>query len=329
MRKAVFNLEFPSWTKELNIHGHRFYRAEHYQERVKALQHLIVCHSEFSIPRNTGGHSHTAYVDLPTTDQDAVISPGPGSTALDDIILLLSLFTNRDVFALDESTQATLANAVIIADPRESRMLGILACSIPYRKDDSAGDDSPGNAGFAEGLNAVYTLIRSADWQREYGPGHFLLLAKYALLPNHPLSIAFTQCWTIWEHIHGLLTRNEGRRNRRRRTDRRESVLPESVEKIQFLLRRLALKGGEPGNSKRIRALSSIRNKLVHEGKFPEYESIGKDVMLFINLTQFLIAHTLGLVPANVMNTIERLEEFLNAHGGAVASTPESGIAAF
>ena len=315
MRKAVFNLEFPSWTKEICIHGYRFYRVENYEERLKALQHLTNCHSEFSVLRNEGGHSHTAYVDLPDSEPIAVISPGTGSTALDDIVLLLSLFTGREVLAFDEPIGDKHADGVIIANPNESRRLGVLICSIPYRSDDS-GEYPPGNAGFADGINAVYARIRSAQWQREYGPSLFLLLAKHALLPNHPWSIAFTQCWTIWEHLHGLLKRNGHKRAGRGQNGRWGQKRPEAAEKIQFLLNRYALNGGSPKDRVRVRALAEIRNSLVHEGRFPEYESVGKDVMLFVNLTQFLLARALGLVPSNVMNTIERLEAFLNEHGG-------------
>ncbi len=315
MRKAVFNLEFPSWTKEISIHGYRFYRVNNYEERLKALQHLTNCHSELSVSRNEGGHSHTAYVDLPNSEPTAVISPGTGSTALDDITLLLSLFTGRDVLSLDEPTGDKYVDGVIVADPNISRRIGVLICSIPYRRDDS-GEDTPGNAGFAEGINAIYSRIRSQQWQRQYGPSHFLLLAKHALLPNHPWSIAYTQCWTIWEHLYGLLNQTGHRRTGREQAGRRGQTGPEAVEKIQFLLNRYGLKGGSPKDRVRIRSLASIRNSLVHEGRFPEYASVHKDVMLFINLTQFILARALGLMPSNVMNTVERLESFLSEHGG-------------
>jgi hypothetical protein len=68
MRKAVFNLEFPSWTKEMSIHGYRFYRVTNYEERLKALQHLSNHHSEFSVSTNEGRHSHTAYVEPPSSE---------------------------------------------------------------------------------------------------------------------------------------------------------------------------------------------------------------------------------------------------------------------
>ena len=321
MRNAVFNLEFPPWTKEVSIHGYRFYRVANYQERLEALQHLTGHHSEFSVSTNEGGHSHTAYVELPSSEPAAVISPSAGSTALDDITLLLSLFTGREVLSFDEPTGDKHADGVIIANPNLSRRLGVLICSIPYRQEisdqrDDSGEYPPGNVGFAEGINAVYSLIRSAQWQREYGPSHFLLLAKHALLPNHPWSIAFTQCWTIWEHLYALLMRNGHRRAGRGQSGRQGQKRPEAAEKIQFLLKRYGLKGGSPKDRVRIRALAEIRNSLVHEGRFPESESVGKDVMLFVNLTQFLLARALRLAPSNVMNTIERLEEFLNEHGG-------------
>ncbi|HLK99399.1 MAG TPA: hypothetical protein VK539_02400 [Myxococcaceae bacterium] len=307
MRKAVLNLEFPSWTKEITIHGYRFYRVNNYEERAKQLQHLVGGHFEFTIRRNTGGHSHTAYVEIPDSEPTSVIAPGPGSTALTDIILLLALFTGRDVFTIDEPIEDALANGVLVADPREAQRLGVLITSIKYRADD-AGDYPPGNAGFAETINAVYSWMRSPQWRREYGPGHFLLLAKQALLHNLPWSIAFTQCWTIWEHVYGLMTRNTPKRAIKGRKGQKRV---EAAEKIQAVLKRYGLKGETPKDRVRIRALAAIRNSLVHEGRFPEGKSVGEDVQLFLNLTQFLLASILRLAPSNVMNTIERFEEFL------------------
>jgi len=220
----------------------------------------------------------------------------------------MRLFAGREVFSLDEPIGDTQGDGVIVANPHVSRRMGVLVCSIPYRSDHS-GKYPSGNVGFAEAINAVYAQIRSTEWQRDYGPSHFLSLAKHALLPSHPWSVAFTQCWTIWEHLHGLLERNEHKR------DGRKKRRPEAAEKIQYLLRRYALKGGSPKDRARIRVLAEIRNSLVHEGRFPEYDTVHKDVSLFVNLTQFLLASALKLAPSNVMNTIEQLEAFLNEHG--------------
>jgi len=61
----------------------------------------------------------------------------------------------------------------------------------------------------------------------------------------------------------------------------------------------------------RINSLAKIRNRLVHFGHFPESNSVYDDAVLFIRLTEFIIAKTLGLGPSNMFNTIEGLEDFL------------------
>ena len=62
---------------------------------------------------------------------------------------------------------------------------------------------------------------------------------------------------------------------------------------------------------KKIEALAEIRNRLIHFGRFPERESVRDDAILFIRLTEFVIAKTLGLSPSNVFNTVENLEKYL------------------
>jgi hypothetical protein len=311
MPKVVYNLEFPYLREEMLLGGYRFYRAENYPERLKSLQHLVSCHSEFYVPATTGGHAITAYVEPPAEELPAVLSPYPGNTALADIILLLGLFTGRDVF-IEESA----VDGVIIADPRESRRIGTLRCAIPYRRRinptsdggaTSATDDDEGFAridhtdvGFEEGFNRVYTWIRSEEWQRQYRTGHFILLAKSALQPNHPLGIAYTQCWTVWEHLHGLHHRVSG-----------EGRGPIAVEKIRFLLGKYGLKEVPNEHLHRLRPLTQIRNSLVHEGTFPEYPSVWEDANLFIALTGCLLASVLRLTPTNVLNTTERLDKLL------------------
>jgi len=68
-----------------------------------------------------------------------------------------------------------------------------------------------------------------------------------------------------------------------------------------------------------------MRNKLIHFGHFPRSsenapkhepsDSSGQgwlyDAILFIELTEFIITKTLGLSPSNVLNTMEKFEDFL------------------
>ena len=65
MKRKIYNLEFPPWCPEINIYGYKFFRVKDYEHKVKTLQHLVSCISEFDIKQNTGGHAETAYVELP------------------------------------------------------------------------------------------------------------------------------------------------------------------------------------------------------------------------------------------------------------------------
>ena len=74
-----------------------------------------------------------------------------------------------------------------------------------------------------------------------------------------------------------------------------------------------ALRGEIDKNSmEQIKSLAEIRNRLIHFGRFPDRNKVHNDAVLFIRITEFVIAKTLGLSPSNVFNTMEKLEEFIN-----------------
>jgi hypothetical protein len=286
----------------MTIFGYRFTRLEDYRDRVVRLQHLVTSYSEFEIRANTGEHAITGYVDLPDREEKAVLEWAESSnTALSDILLLLSIFTGRDVFVVD-STSDDSSDDVIVADPRVYQWGGVLICSIPYKKqpiDHDLGYD----IGFEEGLNQVYTLIRNEEWQCKYQRGFFLFLALQAFR-RQSLEAAFIQCWTIWEHLFTVLNRSWLSSKQIRQLS--------SSEKIAFLLVEYALRDQiDDSARKRIRSLAEIRNRLVHFGRFPEHGSVHDDAVLFVRLTEFVIAKILGLSPSDVFNTMEKLEDFL------------------
>jgi len=260
---------------------------------------------EFEILANTGSHAVTAYVDLPEREKKSVFKQrGSANTALSDILLLLSILTRRDVFTVDNASDGG-KNKVITADPRIYDWGGVLITSIPYKEHPIPDNEPHGyNIGFEKGINQVYSLVRSEDWQRKYKGGHFLILAQQAFR-NQPLETAFTQCWTIWEHLFTV-------HNDRWLSDEAIRRL-NSTEKIAFLLVEYALKGNINKNEKnRIESLVKTRNRLVHFGHVPEGSS-ADDATLFIRLTEFIIAKIFGLEPSNVFNTMEGLETFLKS----------------
>lgn len=304
MKRKIYNFEFPSWCPEVNICGYRFFRVEDYEQKIKRLQHLVTGTSEFEIKQNTGGHSLTAYVENFGEEDKAILQwKNEDTTALQDILLISSLFTGRDVFDVDEQFEED-SNITIIADPRYHQYGGVLRTSIPYERSSHSEDGFHFfNIGFESEINRIYQLMRTDEWQQEFEKGHYLLLAKQAFR-RQIVESTYIQCWTIWEHLFAVHNKKWLSVDEIRRLN--------SSEKIAFLLNKYALVTEIDNIAReRIRSLSEIRNKLVHSGRFPERSSIHDDADLFIRLTEFIIAKTLGLFPSNLFNTIEKLEAFL------------------
>ena len=307
-KRFVYNLEFPSWCPEIKIAGYRFSRVPDYEEKVIRLQHLISGTSEFQIKATTGGHAQTAIVECPENENRAVLDwADKDYSALTDILLLLSIFSKREVFVLEPQEDCVdniLSKMVIVSDPREYYWGGILRCSIPYDKHPINPDPYGYDMGFEKGINQIYTLIQSEEWQKKYRRGFFLFLARMAFR-RQPLEAAFIQCWTIWEHLFSILNQERMSSEQIRKIS--------SVEKVSFILVKYALTGEIDKNSRsRIRTLADVRNRLIHYGKFPERGQVHDDADLFIRMTEFVIAKILGLSPSNVLNTVEDLESFLN-----------------
>ena len=233
MKQPVYNLEFPSRCPEMTLFGYRFDRVDDYQEQVRRLQHLVTVYSEFETSANTGAHAITAYVEIPEHEEHAVLEwANDDATALSDVLLLLSIFMQRDVFVIRPQTTED-AVGVITADHRVYVGGGILRCSIPYKKHPLEPEPFGYDIGFEEGLNQIYALIRSEEWQHKYRRGYFLFLARMAFR-RQPLEAAFIQCWTIWEHLFAILNRNWLSPRRVRQIS--------ATEKISYILVEYALK---------------------------------------------------------------------------------------
>jgi len=320
MRKEVYNLEFSRNCPDLTIFGYQFTRVDDYRSRITNLQHLITSYSEFEIHANTGKHAVTAYVEIPEHEHEAthVWADGSNATALTDILLLLSIFTRRDVFMVDKAIDDD-AGKVIIADPRFYPSGGVLGASIPHEEQliDPTNPLSGYNIGFEKCLNQIYKLIRTEEWKHKYQSGYFLFLAQQAFRSRSP-DIAFILCWIIWEHLFAVLNRN--------RLSDEEIEKQGAYNKIAFLLVEYDLKGKVDNPTReQLEPWRNMRNNLIHFGRFPESngnvpkhefsDSSGQgwlyDAILFIELTEFIITKTLGLSPSNALNTMEKFGDFL------------------
>ena len=316
MRKEVYNLEFRSECPAMTVFEYQFTRVDDYKDRLASLQHLVTVYSEFEIHANTGKHAVTAYVGIPESEKRAVLAWADGSnTALSDILLLLSIFTRRDVFAVDNAIDDGTGK-VIIADSRFYPSGGVLGASIPYeeRLIDPADPLSGYDIGFEKCLNQIYELIRTEEWKDRYERGYFLFLAQQAFRSRSP-DIAFTLCWVIWEHLFAILNRKWLSEDRLRRIH--------SSDKVAFLFVKSEVKDNiTEENRKQIEKWIKIRNRLVHFGRFPgvkpknsvkhssEYDSVYDDVISFIRFTEFIIAKILKLSPSHALNTKE-MDAFL------------------
>lgn len=300
----VYNLEFPSHIEKIDIFRHVFTRHDNYEERFLSLQHLVSGFSEFHIKKTTGTHQITAQVELPSNIEPPVFEwrDAPFGV-LSDILLLLSMFTGREVFIFHPFKEVD--EYPITADSRVSPWGGILRVSIPYLEGPRDEWGFAGDIGFENGINKVCQLIRSEDWQHKYRNGYFLLLAKQAF-KRQTLESSFLQCWTIWEHLFTIHNDDW--------LDRKQIEKLPAADKITYILIRYALRNEIDSIARnRINTLSEIRNRLIHFGRFPERDAVHDDAILFIRLTEFIIAKTLGLMPSNLFNTIEKLEEFISS----------------
>ena len=306
----VYNLEFRCHCDEVTVFGYRFRRVREYRERLLSLMHGVHFVSEFNVPINTGSHALTATVEFSTPEHSAVLGwTGTDATALLDVVLLLSLFTSRSVFIDDPAARGEDDAFFVTHDPRQYPWGGILVTSLPYVQSPGKGktEDERNRKSYDQGmeihLNGIYERIRQPSWLEEYRRGHFLLLYKWAA-QQRTVDAAFIHCWTIWEHLFAVLNDSWMSRAHIQKVN--------ASEKIAGLLVRFAFrKRLQEGEKKRLEEIAEIRNRLIHFGMFPEREKVHADAVMFIRMTEYIIAQALGLTPSNIFNTVEEFESFL------------------
>ncbi len=312
----IYNLEFPSYREELHINGYIFRRVKNYKTRFLALQHCVSCLSEFQQEINQGSLQVTATVQVPISEKGAVFRSGDlGSTELDDILLLLSILTRRDVFSVRKRCKSGLMRiphlpegAIVFNSPHCYPAGGIARVSMPRLKTESDLGHGHYDGALEHGITAILELTRSTEWRTRYNEGHFLTLFNLGM-SNTSLEGQFTLCWTIWEHLFAVLNRNELEphviRNIR------------AEQKIQFIFSELFQLQDMESLKLRVKPLVRARNRLVHNGFFPEdneqEQEWHKDAaVLFVELTERVVVRILEIgEAANHLNTIERLERWL------------------
>jgi hypothetical protein len=297
---AVYNLKFEWPDEKMKIGPYVFVPADGYCDRYRRLQHLVNVGGGYcgSTQATTGGHQVTGTVHLPDEMSPAALGWGHDKpTALDDILLLVSIFTGRQVFALDPS----IAGGPIIADPRKFQYGGGVGLSLGKvtRRDEFGADDYALN--LSVGTSAVLERMRGDAWRSKYGDGRFLFLFA-AACHRQILESSFLLCWAIWEHLFRLDHEHWLSRETLKRMNPRE--------KVRFILTEYGLRNRiSEEDAKSVDRLTLVRHALVHDGAFEKDEDAGA-ADLFVRLTEFVIAKILGLEPSGVFSPLERLAAF-------------------
>lgn len=297
---AIYNLEFEAHGDSMIVAGYRFTRHPEYRERIHMMNHIISSVHEFDIKPTTGSHVITGNVELPPKERRSKLPWQTNQTELKDVELLLSLFTGRDVFSVEDTADERFA---IIRDPRVHYWGGTMRCSIPYEA--SCRDPMESyDIGFEKQMNRMCRLIRSRAWQGKYKGGYVVFLAREAFL-FQTIEKAFANCWTIWEHLYTVF-------NPLNLTPKQVQK-KWSAEKIAYILEHYGItpKLGQKKIEKLGKYLSQMRNDIVHFGRMPRRKSARADAKLFIELTAYVMAIIFELPPSNVMNVKEHLAKLL------------------
>lgn len=315
----IFNLEFPPYVNELKIGNYLFKRAENYKEAFDGMMCLVNSSgSEFNASIKVGSHQITATVEIPQKEKKCALLFGDKKlTQLDDILFLLTIFTDRNIFKKDWEDSDNIA---VISDHRIHQYGGQLACSIKYdskwkhvdtgelkTEQEMKGipifDYHQINIGFENTLNKTFDLISSEKWQGKYEGGYFLFLFKSAM-QRQIIETSFISCWTIWEHIFAI--------KNRKWLDNKAIEQMSGDKKIAFILNEYFLKSINDTARKNIQKINKTRNRLIHFGKKTEQIDY-KEMEMFIRLTEQLIAIILELSPSNIFNSFEDLDNFLTS----------------
>lgn len=313
----VYNLEFPDYIHELNIGGYRFVRVPDYENAFKKLQHKVeVIGSEFHVVPVTGSHQITATVEIPDSESDAILpwNPEMKATLLQDVVLFLTLFTGRNVFALEPLQE----KQIITADPRlhpwgaqfhlsiqreiiwQNRHSGEIISDAQMQGQQKA-DYNLLDFGLENTIKGVLATIMLPEWKNEYDNAFFLFTFRQAMRQDN-LEPAFLLCWTIWEHLFAIHNRNW--------LDASSIEQTSGDKKIAFILNKYLLVSIDDVARGEIKRIARARNRLVHFGPIPENVDY-EEMEMFIRLTEQIVAIVLRLEPSNAFNSLDRLKEFL------------------
>ncbi len=298
----------------MSILGYEFIRAEDYEDRVKRLSHHISSVGEFEISYSTGEHMITATVESPPNEHQSPLAHGQPVTILEDLLLILSLFTGREVFSTENNYIKCDVPVAIARDFRPYLGYQSLGVSIPARMFEGDGEP-PCDVGFEEGLERVLKHIHNKEWLEKFEQGIILFIARQ-IFTFQVLEKAFLMAYVLWEHVFYMEKRTTLSEKQIKDTD--------GAQKVRFLLERYGFTPKLNGEQKTsiYESLTQTRNNLVHYGMFRQKEHEQHDAIQFVELTTRLLAKILGLEPADAKNTQEWLETMIRCKPESVRSAP-------
>ncbi len=307
--KSIYNLEFPTGVRQLNICNYVFDAVSNYDEAYGLMPN-------YSVTQITGSHQITATVSIPDTEAKAtLIFENAALTKLHDILFFLSIFTGRNVFAKDWNGEEP-----IIEDYRPHTAFGgQLRLSINLNSkfkvkatgeiiDPETANGIPiwdmewVSSGFDAAIEKVIEHVSTNKWRDIYDDGYFLILYR-DMIRWQIIEKSFLTAWTIWESLFSI-------ENREWLSDK-DLKDTKSEVKISYVLYKylgISLNNKQRNN---VRLLVNARNRLVHFGKMSTAVKT-PEMKMFIQTTDQIIAIILGLVPNNTLNSREHLNTFLN-----------------
>ncbi len=298
----------------MTILNYTFKREEDYAQKVTQLSHHGTSYGEFNLTYSTGKHVITATVESPSNESFSPLAHGAPMKTLDDVLLILSLFTGREVFS---TTNSNISDNIAIArDFRPYLCYETLGVSIPPRlvKNDRG---IAVDFGFEEDLDKVLRLIHTKEWLEKFEQGQLLFIARQ-IFTFQVLEKAFLMSYVFWEHVFYM--------EKRTSMSDKQIIDTDGAQKVRFLLEAygftLWLNGQQKDCIQKI--LTDIRNTLAHYGVFDKDKHSHNDAIKFIELTTRLLAKILGLEPSDGKNTKEWLEEMLNRNVAAEISASGS-----
>ncbi len=300
MKLFIYNLEFTEYREEMTIGGFTFKRVADYENKVNLLsRHYPNYIGEFELSTSTGEHVITATVEDTSNGALSPLAYGAPQPILEDVLLILSLFTGREVFSSPNNEPIGIKR-----DFRPYLAYDTLGVSIPpnlIRNDRGM----PVNIGFEEGLDRVLQTIHSSTWLDKFERGVVLFIARQVFI-FQILEKAFLMSYVLWEHVFFIENKSILTPKQFQSTD--------GAQKIRHLLERYGLTPTLNGQQKDniYKSLTRTRNNYVHYGSFQLRGGSNFDAIQFVELTTRLVAIILGLEASDGKNTQRWLEEMTN-----------------